>query len=72
MTKHIISVVIADDHPGYRAGVSGSLSASDRFKVIGEAENGKEALTMALGLRPDVLYLICPCRSWKVLMWPGP
>jgi len=52
-----IRVLLADDHPAFRAGVKAALISTEGIDVVGEAENGKEALEMTRSLRPDVLLL---------------
>ncbi len=53
----MITVLIADDHPVVRQGISVLLSVHDDMVVAGEATNGQEALELAGQLRPDVLLL---------------
>ncbi|HEX4929857.1 MAG TPA: response regulator transcription factor [Gaiellaceae bacterium] len=50
------TVVIADDHPSFRASARAILE-SEGFEVIGEAENGEGALASVRELAPDVLLL---------------
>jgi len=52
-----IKVLLADDHPTLRAGMRARLEQEDDITVIGEASNGKEALTMAKSLQPHLLVL---------------
>ena len=52
-----VRVLLADDHPVVRAGLSGMLAAESDLDVVGEAENGAEACTMAAELRPDVVLM---------------
>lgn len=52
-----ISVIIADDHVLYRAGVKTALSAKKDIKVIAEADNGMHLLNMIKSLQPDVILL---------------
>lgn len=52
-----IRVLIADDHPVIRIGVRNMLSAESAIDVVGEAEDGDEAVEQALRLSPDVLLL---------------
>lgn len=53
----MIRIVIADDHPLYREGVSRSLTESGRFDVVGEAANGRDAFALVERLSPDVVLL---------------
>jgi DNA-binding NarL/FixJ family response regulator len=52
-----IRIVIADDHPIFRAGLQGLLSGQEDFQVVGEAANGKEAVTVVRHAAPDVLLV---------------
>lgn len=52
-----VRIVIADDHPIFRAGVQGLLSAQEDFQIVGEAANGKEAVQIVKHLLPDVLLI---------------
>ena len=52
-----IRIVIADDHPLYREGVSRSLSADPALKVIGEAQDAQSAIDMVASLQPDLVLL---------------
>ncbi|HTP80473.1 MAG TPA: response regulator transcription factor [Bacteroidota bacterium] len=52
-----LSVVIADDHPIFRAGVRQSLEKAGGIAITGEAENGEEALRLILDLKPRVAIL---------------
>lgn len=51
-------VVIADDHPMFRAGVRERLEQPETgIEVVGEASDGEEAYELAGSLRPDVILL---------------
>lgn len=52
-----ISVIIADDHPIIRQAVSQILQTNTNIKVIGEADNGNEAVDLIRDLKPDVAIL---------------
>jgi two-component system, NarL family, response regulator LiaR len=52
-----IRVLLADDHAVVRGGIRALLEHEDGIEVIGEADNGEEAVRMALKLRPDVILL---------------
>ena len=52
-----IRIVIADDHPVFRAGLQGLLSGQEDFQVVGEAANGREAVDMVRLASPDVLLV---------------
>ena len=52
-----IRIVIADDHPVFRAGLQGLLSGQADFQVVGEASNGREAVNLVRLTSPDVLLV---------------
>jgi DNA-binding NarL/FixJ family response regulator len=52
-----IRVLIADDHPGFRAGVRARLEREPDIAVVGEAADGHEALALARTAGADVLLL---------------
>jgi len=52
-----IRIVLADDHPVVRIGVRNMLTELDGFEVVGEANDGDEAITETLELEPDILLL---------------
>ena len=52
-----VRILISDDHPVVRAGLRGMLSSEPDFEVVGEAQNGKEAVTLTGELRPDVVLM---------------
>jgi two-component system, NarL family, nitrate/nitrite response regulator NarL len=49
-----VRVVVVDDHPFFRDGLIRGLVNSGRVDVVGEAENGRDALELIAELRPDV------------------
>ena len=52
-----IRVMIVDDHPVVRNGLSGMFAGEVEFEVIGEAADGSEALRRAQALGPDVILM---------------
>jgi DNA-binding NarL/FixJ family response regulator len=54
MASEPIRIIIADDHPIFRAGLRMLLEAEEGFLVVGEARDGREAVHLAVTLRPDV------------------
>lgn len=54
---NLIRIVIVDDHPIVRQGISSLLSNYDEFELVGEAENGGEGLQLLQTTQPDVTLL---------------
>ena len=52
-----IRVLVADDHPGFRRGLIALLASEPGVEVVGEAEDGREAVKKALALSPDVVLM---------------
>lgn len=52
-----INIVLADDHVLVRKGIKAMLESDTELDVIGEANNGQEALETAQKLHPDILVL---------------
>lgn len=53
----MIRLVLADDHPIVRAGLSGLLSDEHGFEVVGEAADGDEAVRLVAATHPDVVLM---------------
>lgn len=51
------TIVIADDHPLIRAGMASLLHSTDGFTLLGQAENGEQAVELHERLRPAVLLM---------------
>ena len=52
-----ITVLIADDHPVFRRGLSHIIGTDQELLIIGEASNGDEALALIEEKKPDVALL---------------
>jgi two-component system, NarL family, response regulator NreC len=52
-----IRVLLADDHTLIRAGLRMVVEAQPDFTVIGEADDGRQAVAMAQTLKPDVVVM---------------
>src|SRR6516164_5296908 len=52
-----IRVLLADDHTILRAGLRMMLNAQPDIEVVGEASDGKQAITEAQRLQPDVILM---------------
>ncbi len=55
--KGCIRVVVADDHTMFRQGLREMLSTDEGIEVVGEAENGREAVARVREKKPDVVIL---------------
>lgn len=52
-----IRVLIVDDHVVVRQGIRALLATERSIEVVGEAENGREAVVEAERLRPDIILM---------------
>lgn len=52
-----IRVMLVDDHTMFRKGVASLLAACPDIEVVGEADNGKQALARLPELRPDLILM---------------
>lgn len=57
MNPHATRVILADDHTLVRAGIRRIVEAQPGCVVVGEAQNGDEAVKVLLGVTADVLIL---------------
>lgn len=52
-----IRIVLADDHPIVREGLAAVLETQPDFEVVGQANDGAEAVDIVSALKPDVVLL---------------
>jgi NarL family two-component system response regulator LiaR len=52
-----IRVLLVDDHPIVRDGIRSLLATEGDIQVVGEAANGRDGITMAEQLQPDVILM---------------
>lgn len=57
LPNHPIRILIADDHPVVRAGLTSMLGTQTELEVVGTAASGEEALIKLEQTKPDVLLL---------------
>jgi DNA-binding NarL/FixJ family response regulator len=51
------TILIADDHPLLRRGLRDVLGESSRFRIIGEAADGEEAMRLIANLKPHIVII---------------
>ncbi|MBI5294143.1 MAG: response regulator transcription factor [Chloroflexi bacterium] len=52
-----IRIMLVDDHAVVRSGLSAFLSVNPDLELVGEAENGEQAIVRANALKPDVILM---------------
>ncbi len=52
-----ITIIIADDHPIFRKGLAETIAANPLFTIVGQANNGNEALKLITSLKPTIAVL---------------
>ena len=57
MHNFTTTIILADDHRIVRQGLHALLKAETDFDVIGEADDGREAIELVKSLSPDVVVL---------------
>lgn len=53
----MIRLLLAEDHPVVRAGLEELLSGAGDIEIVGAAEDGEQAITLASEQRPDVILI---------------
>jgi DNA-binding NarL/FixJ family response regulator len=53
----MIRVVVVDDHPAVRLGLVDFFDAQDDLEIVGQAENGAEAVELTRATGPDVVVM---------------
>lgn len=52
-----ITLILADDHTMVRSGLRMLLETQSDMRIVGEAENGAEAVRKVMSLKPDVVLM---------------
>ena len=52
-----VRIIIADDHEVVRKGIAAQIAQRPNWEVIAEATNGRDAVTLALRMKPDLIVL---------------
>jgi two-component system, NarL family, nitrate/nitrite response regulator NarL len=56
-SKRAIRILLVDDHSLFRAGIASLLSSREDMEVVGEAQDGRQALDAARNLKPDLVLM---------------
>ena len=57
MNNHKKRIVLAEDHTILRAGLKSLLESTQKFEVVGEADNGRDAIRRVAELKPDLIIV---------------
>jgi DNA-binding NarL/FixJ family response regulator len=53
----VITVLVVDDHPGFRRALERALRRSPGLRLVGSARSGEEAIAMSAQLEPRVVVM---------------
>src|SRR5919112_6111266 len=53
----LVRLLIADDHALVRSGLRSMLQREPGIEIVGEAQNGREAVELCRSLRPDLVLM---------------
>ncbi len=54
---NVVKIFIADDHRIFREGFTEVLAKRGRYEIVGEASNGREAVSKIPDVKPDIVFL---------------
>ena len=57
MRGQMLRILIADDHEVVRSGLRSVLEGRTEWTIVGEARDGKEAIQLAVQLKPDIVII---------------
>lgn len=57
MAEEALRILLVDDHPMVREGLRALLNALPDMTIVGECDNGEEAVAKALELQPDIILM---------------
>lgn len=52
-----LRIILADDHTVVRSGLRALLERHNNFEIVGEAENGRDVVTLSTSLHPDIVIM---------------
>jgi len=52
-----MKILIVDDHPLFRQGLKALLEKNHKIEIVGEANDGAEAVTLAMEMKPDIVIM---------------
>jgi DNA-binding NarL/FixJ family response regulator len=57
VSQKTVRILLADDHPIVRNGIKAELEAMAGVQIVGEAEDGREALALVKAHQPDLVFM---------------
>jgi DNA-binding NarL/FixJ family response regulator len=60
-----LRILLVDDHDLFRKGIARLIDSQPDFQVVGEARDGREALSAALELDPEVILMDIEMPNWN-------
>lgn len=69
MARKLDRVLIVDNHEVLRAGLRSLICAQSSWRIVGEASNGRDAISVAREVSPNIAIIDCPLTDMGTIQF---